>query len=41
MSRHLQEKKMAIKNELKKYQKTRNLHRLGRVRKDMVTVGVV
>lgn len=41
MRRHLKDKTLVIKKELAKYQKVRGLHRAGRVRKDLFTVGIV
>lgn len=41
MRRHLKEKKLVIQKELDKYKKVRGLHRAGRVRKDLFTVGIV
>ena len=41
MRRHLKDKKLVIQKELEKYKKVRGLHRAGRTRKDLFTVGIV
>lgn len=41
MKRHLKEKVLKIENELKEYEKMRKLHREGRIRKGMPTIGIV
>jgi 50S ribosomal subunit-associated GTPase HflX len=41
MRRHLKDKKLVIQKELEKYKKVRGLHRAGRQRKDLFTVGIV
>ena len=41
MKRHLKEKVMKIEGKLKEYEKMRKLHREGRIRKGMPTVGIV
>ena len=41
MRRHLKDKKLVIQKELEKYKKVRSLHRAGRTRKDLFTVGIV
>ncbi len=41
MRRHLKDKKLVIQKELEKYKKVRGLHRAGRVRRDLFTVGIV
>lgn len=41
MKRHLKEKTLKIEKELKEYEKMRKLHREGRIRKGMPTVGIV
>lgn len=41
MRRHLKDKKLVIQKELEKYKKVRGLHRAGRNRRDLFTVGIV
>jgi GTPase len=41
MKRHLKEKTLKIEGKLKEYEKMRKLHRDGRIRKGMPTVGIV
>lgn len=41
MRRHLKDKKLVIQKELEKYQRVRKLHRAGRLRQDLFTVGIV
>jgi GTP-binding protein HflX len=41
MKRHLKEKVLKIEAKLKEYEKMRKLHRDGRIRKGMPTVGIV
>lgn len=41
MKRHLKEKVRKIEKELEQYERMRKLHREGRIRKGMPTVGIV
>lgn len=41
MKRHLQERIISIKSQLKTYERTRSLHRASRSRKNLPTIGVV